>query len=76
MKSQEQRRRRITEKYSSKEIEELSKFSEPDMCLIFIYNSFEKMGVDDCIKNVLPIRYTFITIIVTLDGTLIYGFKS
>ena len=38
MKSQEQRRRRITEKVS-KEIEELSKFSEPNTCLIFSYNS-------------------------------------
>ena len=34
------------------------------------------MGVDDCIKNFLPIRYTFITITVILDGTLIQGSKK
>ena len=39
MKSQEQRRRRITEKYSSKEIKEMSKFSKPNTCLILSYSS-------------------------------------
>ena len=39
IKSQEQRRRRITEKYSSKEIKELSKFSKPNTCSILSYNS-------------------------------------
>ena len=39
MKSQEQRRRRITDKYSSKEIKEMSKFSKPNTCLILSYSS-------------------------------------